>query len=377
MNILMTIARPARARVVPRRAKQQSSFSVDTFYSPIVDACDYVQQNCIFDTTAPRDDTVKWMYTIALSVFAFTLGYIPLVGGFYDNTNATMTYRKGGTMMTLGTQPFVMAGMLYNLAFGGNKEGREDNPDGLSLGLIFSIGQCAGFAFKGYILAAAQLAIISLALCNAMHFCNKLSTVPLSTALIIAQGALKITKSDWVSNTLSLICIFCFCYVSEMHIPVRLKHKKQRATTSVKLPLLYSGTTPLVIYYTLEEWLASYASIYMPILAALPAVFGLCYYWPRVANTTGYDLGKKYAKQDFTLHGFRDASAVGKFLHRQVTRLTFINAMILVVMASVTALLNPSVSAGTLLIMVQSVQEQMPQNLLRERLRQLRKLLRL
>lgn len=373
----MKINRPARARIKPRKAKGKQQFDAETLYSPVVSVADYVQNNFLWSFDAPKDDTVKWMYTIVLSVFAFVLGYVPLYGGFYDNTNATMTFRKGGTMMTLGTQPFVMAGMIYNLVFGSNREGREDKPDSLSVGLILSLGQCINFAVKGYVAAAVQLSCISFLMLNLIHASETLGQLSLSTALIVAQGSSRIVGSDWISNTLSLLCIFSFCYIHEMHIPVRLKHTKIRTSTSVKLPLLYSGTTPLIIYYTLEEWLSSYTSIFLPIFIALPAIFGLCYYWPQVASTTGYDLGKKYAEQDFTLHGYRDASAVGKFLHRQVTRLTYINALILVVMASVTALLSPSASAGTLLIVVQAVQEHMPSSLLRERLRQLQKLLRL
>jgi preprotein translocase subunit SecY len=373
----MIIKRPARARIKARKAKADSNFTVDTFYSPFVMAADFVQDNFLWKFDAPNDDTVKWIYTIVLSIFAFVLGYVPLYGGFYDKSNATMTYRKGGTMMTLGTQPFVMAGMLYNLAFGSNRKEREDKPDSISVGLLLSLAQCINFAIKGYVAAAVQLSCISFLMLNLIHISDTLEKVSLSTALIVAQGSLRITGSDWVSNTLSLLCIFSFCYIHEMHIPVRLKHKKQRTMTSVKLPLLYSGTTPLIIYYTLEEWLSSYTSIFLPIFVALPAIFGLCYYWPQVASTTGYDLGRKYAEQDFTLHGYRDASAVGKFLQRQVTRLTYVNALILVAMASVTSILNPSVSAGTLLIVVQAVQEHMPSTQLRERLRQLRKLFRL
>ena len=376
------IRRPARARIKARRQTQTSNNDViETLHTTIHEGCTWIQDNCLYPFEIKKDSSVTpWWITIALTVCVFLLGYVPLLHGSKTFNDAVMTYQKAGTQMQIGTQPFVMAGMFYNLVFKDlniKNKYTDTAKDSLCLGLLFSLGQCIQIAFKSNIIVAAQLTLMSFVMFNVINVSDVCEKVSLTTTLIVTQGALRIVKGGFYSNIVTLLCIIAFCVIHEMHIPVRLKHKKLRASTSVKLPLLYSGSTPMIVYYTLEEWFTHYSNIAIPFLFALPLIFSISYYWPQVTNRTGYDLQRQYAAEEYTLNGWRDASFTGKFFDMQVKKLTLLNSLILIAMVFVSTILNPSVSAGTLLIVVQTLKEHEPTHQLRQLTRRLQKSLKL
>ena len=70
----------------------------------------------------------------------------------------------------------------------------------------------------------------------------------------------------------------------------------------------------------------------LPFVLLFPAVYWLTQQWPSLSETTGHTVMKKYREQDLTLKGWRSTSAMGHHIQNQVTRLSVLNAYILMAM---------------------------------------------
>ena len=149
-------------------------------------------------------------------------------------------------------------------------------------------------------------------------------------------------------NSLLLVVMFCrdhclnpwawFCFLflvcfslTGVTLPmVHMKHRLQ--TQSGKIPLLYHGGGPLLMYARVVELGAMYFPIggllTPPSLRLLwgtevlkyAVVYVWSQYWSKWYQKTGYDLAKKWNKQGFTLKGWRSAATMGKHLDRLVRR---------------------------------------------------------
>lgn len=311
------------------------------------------------DVVKPKKKAPVPVETVAIAVGLYILSKVPLWHSTVEAYN--MVFARHGTLMTLGTGPFISSAMAYNLAF---KDKNERHA--LLCGLALSLAQSAYMGLTYGAPAAFALAAMSFVIFNAIRICRELGQLDLSSALIIANASQRLFEGDVLSTCLTFIIVCGVSYLNNMCIPVRLMHTKSRHITSTRLPLMYSGNTPLVVYYTLSE----FSPIGVPLLVGLPFIYGLAMYWPTVAETTGHDLLREYEEKDFTLKGWRDKKRMGKHIHRQVDTLVRYNAAILVAMAVVSYYLRPSVNCGTLLIVTQALASLEPRDELRTLQRQ-------
>ena len=311
-----------------------------------------------------RDDAIS---LTLLTIFFFFLARVPLFGHkTVGASESIMTFSRRNSVMALGTSPFVLASMALNLW-----DSKMENVEVLAAGYVLTIAQalmiCSG------VVSYIELIIVGWALMNAIHFSDSCGTVGLTTILIVVDGANRIVTSGGISIVLSILCVYCMCYINELHIAVRLSHTKSRQDTSARLPLMYSGTTPLIVYYTVMEWIP----IDLPFLLCIPCVYFLSLQWPSINNKTGFALMKEYSENDFTMKGWRSPSAMGMHMDKQVQKLAELNAYVLIGMALCSAYAGIGVSAGTVLIIVQAVRQTGLHDRLQQPIHQLLKLLRL
>ena len=288
---------------------------------------------------------------VAIAFGLYTLSKVPLWHSTFEASN--MVFARHGTLMTLGTGPFISSGMAYNLLV---KDKNERHA--LLCGLALSIAQSiyTGMTYGAF--ASFALIAMSFVLFNAIRICRELGNLDLSSALIVANASQRLYQGDVLSTILTLIIVCAVSFLNGMYIPIGLMHTKSRHVSSARLPLMYSGNTPLVVYYTLMEFLP----IHIPLLMGLPIIYGLAMYWPTVANTTGHDLLRGYEEKDFTLKGWRDKKRMGRHINRQVDTLVKYNAAILVAMTVISHYLRPSINCGTLLIVTQVLTSLQPRD---------------
>lgn len=336
------------------------------FYNTVKIWCNFILDQTakalLIDPEASKPNPKNHTPTIYLTILFFLLSYVPLWGNEQDSFQYTMTFNRANTWMALGTQPFVVASMMSNLW---NKEMPPERT--LTLGFILYTLQALTYNPMSYL----QLLVTGWGLYNAIHHTDS-TKISLTTSLILVNGSLRFIQSGFLGIVLSSCCIFALCYVSQMYLPILLTHTKSRQITSSKLNVTYNGNTPLIVYYTLVEWMP----FQVPFLLLIPCVYWLCTVWPSVADTTGYSLVNKYAKDDLTLKGWRSRSGMGKHVDTQVRLLCKINACLLIAMATATTLLPTRVSCGTLLILVQSLSQLESASQLQKKLRPLFRLLR-
>ena len=332
---------------------------MDDYIEAIYDAALFVEVPVLKEKEEKPPMSV---HAMVISMLLFTMSLIPLWQETYKESN--MVFARHGTAMALGTGPFVMGSMVYGLV---EKKRKEKHAE--VAGLVLSLGQSIMSGVRHGVAPFMVLTIMTLLLFNTIQLCRATGKVGLTSALIVVNAAHQFFRGDVLSTMLTVAIVVIVAYINEMHIAVRLAHTKGRATTSVSLPVMYSGNTPLIVYYTLAEW----SPVRIPLLVSLPCIYGICMHWPSIASQTGYDLARDYKEKGWTLKGWRDSRKVGAHLNRQIKTLTKYNGAILVAMTVVTAYIRPSVNCGTLLLVIQSLQSLLPTNELKSLQRRLRK----
>ena len=353
--------RPARARIKKRGSNSLMLFNSGDLVSAVSPHLNTLSENISFtsyEKLSSAPPIQKWALTIAMSLVFFVMSFIPLMGEelpTLPNDAGIMVFARKKTLMELGTSPFVLSSMVMNMILT-TDELNDFNPN--AIGLIVAIIQSCITAST--IVQGIQLIVVAIALFNAMTAIKTLDTIGLSSTLILLSASRRIVGGSWIQIAIATVSIVGLHYMLEMYISVRLKPKQTRQTTTARLPLMYSSTTPLIILYTAQEAAQKATSYNLGPLIPF-AVFPLTLYWPKIGGTTGRDLVEKWNADGLNMPGFRNNAIANKFVNRQVQRLSYINACTLVWFVIVTFFFDLSVPLGTLLLVVETTKSLMKQ----------------
>lgn len=318
-------------------------------------------------TVAVKKET-SWQVTAVFTLMFFLCSRIPLwTQAQTESTqmDSSMTFSRRNTWMSVGTQPFVLVSMLCQLM--GPADTVPSRRQQLVGGLIASL--CQAYMSASGIISFLQLIAVSVALMQSMDYVEKHGKMSLSTALIVTHGCMQIVRSTPYQLTMTFLCVGALIFLEECSLAVRLSHKTQRINTSAKIKLMYNGTTPLILVYTVLEWITHVTrglgidtyDIYG--LVIFPSVYYLTQNWPEISQRTGFHVIKDYGKQGYTMPGWRSEKAMGSYFQSRVVKMTNYNAIALCAMAALSMFFQPSVSCGTLLIIVQALTSQvMPES---------------
>lgn len=312
----------------------------------------------------------KHFNTAIFVAIALMLAEIPLVGGIRVDEQTQATFRVSGTLMQLGTQPFVFASMLTPVLF--KKD--EKNADNV-LGLLFSVVMAGQWAYNNDSwFGGIELCAVGWALLQAETYLSTRGSVSPSTALIFANGSRRILSSVYghpLSFAWTAVLFVVVAWIETLVVTLPLTHIRYRSqTTSMPIPVMYNSTTALVMYYTLVETLAN---IYPPanvLIAKSPAdmlIAAPCFYlgtWfinkrlPSFNNRTAKDLVTGWKEQKYALKGWRDPSRMYKFVQNIMDRNIRWNTIFLCLLWTCTLLYPPTVSVTTLFIMASTIMRQ-------------------
>lgn len=312
----------------------------------------------------------KHFNTAIFVAIALMLAEIPLVGGIRVDEQTQATFRVSGTLMQLGTQPFVFASMLTPVLF--KKD--EKNADNV-LGLLFSVVMAGQWAYNNDSwFGGIELCVVGWALLQAETYLSTRGSVSPSTALIFANGSRRILSSVYghpLSFAWTAVLFVVVAWIETLVVTLPLTHIRYRSqTTSMPIPVMYNSTTALVMYYTLVETLAN---IYPPanvLIAKSPAdmlIAAPCFYlgtWfinkrlPSFNNRTAKDLVTGWKEQKYALKGWRDPSRMYKFVQNIMDRNIRWNTVFLCLLWTCTLLYPPTVSVTTLFIMASTIMRQ-------------------
>lgn len=312
----------------------------------------------------------KHLNTVIFVVIALILAEIPLVGGIRADEQTQATFRVSGTLMQLGTQPFVFASMLSPVLF--KKD--EKNADNI-LGLIISVIMAFQWAFNnGSWFGGLELCVIGWALLQAEIYLEPRGSVSLSTALIFANGSRMIMTSVYrypIAFVWTVALFVFIAWLESLTVTIALTHMKYRSeTTSMPLAVMYNSTTALVMYYTAVETLATFynplnvlfAKTYRDLMIAAPCFYlGTWFINRRLASynkQNGKDLVENWKKEKYTLKGWRDPSRMYKYVQNIIDRNVCWNTIFLCILWTCTSMLSPAVSVTTLFIMANTIKRQ-------------------
>ena len=141
----------------------------------------------------------KYLNTVIFTVIALMASEIPLFGGIASDSTSEVTFKVSGTLMQLGTQPFVFASMAAPFLFGKNKD-KDNQHSSDILGLILSVFMAFQWAYReSSWIGGLQLCAVAWALVQAEVYLKDRGAISPSTALIFANASRQLLLSIFVS----------------------------------------------------------------------------------------------------------------------------------------------------------------------------------
>lgn len=314
---------------------------------------------------------VKNFNTVSISIVCIILANIPLFASQAQQhqTTSTVSFSAHGTLMHLGTTPFVFASFVHSLWV------EKPKPrQGHVLGFLLSLFQSLQWGLFNNTMGALQLVVMSYILLRLISWSEVHGSLSLSTSLIFATASQQLL---WTTPLLFLwtsLFIVLVVWLEELAVTLPLTHTKTRHQVSMQLPLLYNSTTALVIYFTgmetlvtlvpslsflVSTTLAPHLVVTMPCMLA--CLLFLDQKLPQLQHTTGKSLVSKWSKQSYALKGWRNEGAA-RFVQKIIDTNIQWNSLIVFVLWLLGTLIPPSFGITTLFIVVSTVKKWRPEN---------------
>ena len=211
-------------------------------------------------------DREKHFNTAVFTIIALMMSEIPLIGGLRTDEMSEVTFKVSGTLMQLGTQPFVFASMAAPFLFDKPKDPKDTNDTRQHypnlLGLVMSCAMAFKWGWSNGWLGALQLCLVAYLLLQSELYLQRRSLISPSTALIFAQASKRILISIFlqpVSFIWTALLVCGVAWVESLHVTVPLSHMKTRGhVRSMPLAVMYNSTSALIMYYTALETITSW-----------------------------------------------------------------------------------------------------------------------
>lgn len=310
----------------------------------------------------------KHFNTIAVTLICLILAQVPLSTRNNSEIDrlSTVSFRSIGTLMHVGTQPFVSASFVHSLIV--------DNPrrnQSHICGFLLSLIQSLQWGVKNTKWGGFQLSAMSYLLLRAVIWLEGHGSIGLSTALIFATASQQLllsvtTPLVFVWTVLLLIVVIG---LENVMVTVPLVHQKTKHQISMSLPLLYNSTTALILYFTVVESLVSVVpsaaflntpTVSLQSIVGLPCMFGILWridqQLPQLQQTTATTVVNKWQKQSYFLKGWRKTGAT-RYVHRIIVRNIQWSSCIVFLLWLLGTLLRPAFGITTLFIVVSTARQ--------------------
>lgn len=324
----------------------------------------------------------KYLNTVVFTIIALIASEIPLINGIRIENNSEVSFKVYGSLMQLGTQPFVFASMVAPLLFD-----KTDKHHGDILGFLLSIFMALNWAYaESNWIGGIQLMAVSYILLQAEVYLKDRGAISPSTALIFANASRRLLMSLFIypiSFIWTVILILSVAWIETLSVTIPLTHMKYRLqTTSMEIPVMYNSTTALIIYYTIVEIVAN---IYQPVQVLLPNELQWTFFVAAPAlylgvylinnnmaafnEQTGKDLVQNWKKQKYTIKGWRDPKRMYRYVQKIIDRNVNWNTIFICLLWSLGIIYRPSVGITTLFILISTIKRHRPSWSLLEQLR--------
>jgi len=329
----------------------------------------------------------KHFNTAMFTLIALMLSEVPLIGGTRTNEMSEVTFSVAGTLMQLGTQPFVFASMAAPFIFEEpkvvtkgkkkKKKIRDTTKDNYPLLLGLALSWLMSFRW-GYAIgwfAGIQLALVAVCLLQSMIYLRERGSISPSTALIFAHASKRILVSSYYSPARFIWTVLLFglvAWIESLHVNIQLQHMKLRKhKTAVPLPVMYNSTSALIMYYTLVECITGWfrpARILLSqqwswtIIITIPIMFAAIWFinkkLPKMNNQKASDLVKQWKEQQLSIAGWRDPKRIHKHVQNIVNKNVLWNTIFLCFLWSLGFIYTPAVGVTTLFILLSTIKRQ-------------------
>lgn len=289
---------------------------------------------------------VKNFYSCLFILIGFAASFVPLYGSTrLPGESGVVTFFRRGTMMHVGMQPYALADMFCPFLFRKNTVEKTRTVSFL-LSLVWSahwtwMNDQAWICFF-------QLVCMSYAIVYVLGFLDVWGSVSLSAGLIFFHSC------DGIFFRFSTLYVLPFGYLvawlDRLKITIPLTRiGRKSGPASIELPVMYYGTSPLLMYTTMFEALPL-PRMWFP-LRALMLYAGVYLIATRVNQARGIDLIRGWRKQKYTIKGWHSEQRMAKYVQSIIDRNVYWNVVFLCVLWTCSAVLNPSISPMTFFVL--------------------------
>ena len=281
---------------------------------------DFIHRHAVFEfKNDPLTRHRAYFNVVCCAFVCFILSRISLnTGQAYPSIT---TFHVSNSWMHIGFRPYMCLYFLgYFFESDRYKSGR--------MRVLFLMSTFLYFYDKSWTVCAILLGV-SFLLVHMDAWLARTGSISLNSLMLLI-----VFCRDNCVRPLSWVCLCSIVYLNMSGITLPMVHMKRRLQPqTAKLPLLYNGGGPLVMYVRIVELMAMFWFPIGKYLLSPPlqwviisealkigVVYVLSQYWTKWYERTGFDLAKKWNKQHFTLKGWRSAGTMGKYLQRLIER---------------------------------------------------------
>lgn len=282
----------------------------------------------------------KHFNTVVFVVVVLILSEIPLIGSLVTahTSKSEVVFQVSGTLMELGTRPFMLASLFSSSLPNEYKHS--------CWGLIVSWLMAIQWSYaNNNIIGGIQLCTVGWCLHQAEVYLDRRGSLSSTGALILANSSSRIVSSTGKPLLFiwTIVMLLIVQWIHMLHVRIPMISQKQRSQpTAAQLPIMYNSTTALILYYTFVETVASW---YTPFYALLGYTKGIglvvvvpfvwCSIWfinkhlSTAKKRDAKDIIGEWSKQNYTMKGWRNKSAMYKHIQKLISRNVVWNTIII------------------------------------------------
>ena len=308
-------------------------------------------------------DRQKYFNSLMVIGIYFLASFIPLFGGQVSNNvmKSITIFQVHGSLMTLGTQPYIIASMC------GQFMDIKEEHQMLVVGFLLSLIQIV--VYSRSLMIILQLTLVSWSLFKAMSWLRYNGTVNLTSGLLFLNSSGQFIRFFFSWGTLPTLLFVAFAAsINDCSVPIPISHQKSKhQPIGTSIPIMYNGTTALIICYTVFEYIKwffnSNVLMFIEKLAMGFFIYFMNQNLHKQQGRTGLDLIKQWKSKGYSIKGWRSIPKQGKYIENIIQQCLVQNTMIIILLWLLGYVFQPTVPLTTLLMMTELVQKHVPKTL--------------
>lgn len=259
----------------------------------------------------------RYFHSIATVVLFYLLSWVPVTDDRVDS-QATTSFQVSGSLMAIGTQPFVVARIFHSEPV---------------VGFLLAAAQSL-YRWWGHPWHVLLFCAVSWCTLQVIYWLKYNGRPSLTAGLVALDTASRLYTLNWrIAPAIITATAMLICYDFTLPVPISHKRVKHRPI-SASISIMYNGVVALVLFYTALEFIEFFVSVprvWLELPGAVICVWCLNPMWHKRNKRTGWDLMKGWKQKGYSLKGWRSMQRQGQFVERTIQQCLYHSSIVIII----------------------------------------------